>query len=79
MTRLVNVATALVDAYAPDCPDAVNDEAVIRTAAYLYDAPPGAQSFHTNALAFSGAMALIAPWRVQRAYAIGGDAPEDLS
>ena len=35
-TRLLPVATAVVEAYAPDAPEALQNEAAIRFAGYLY-------------------------------------------
>ncbi len=82
-TRLLEVATALVNRYAPDAPDAVSNEAVIRCAGWLNEQPHAAvrsetigdlsTSFAPNmqsALRHSGAMALLSPWKVRRAGAI---------
>ena len=79
-TRLLAVATALVNRYAPDAPVAIANEAVIRCAGWLYEAPSsGARmesigdvrtSFSpgaTGALRSSGAMALLSPWKIRRA------------
>ena len=78
------VATELVERYAPDAPDAVADEAAIRCAGYLAQQPSDARrsttvggvssswaATHTSALRHSGAMALLSPFKIRRAGAIG--------
>ena len=70
VSRLRGVAEALVAQYlrGAACPDAIQDEAVIRTAAYLYDQPTVSRSLaFANALRNSGAVAMLAPHRIQRA------------
>ena len=82
-TRLLAVATALVERYAPDAPDAISNEAAIRSAGWLADQPSAAIRSETegdistdyspsqmSALRHSGAMALLSPWKVRRAGAI---------
>lgn len=67
-TRLLAVATALVTRHAPAAPTAMQNEAVVRVAGYLYDQPTAAGGTqHANALRNSGAAALLLPWRVHRA------------
>lgn len=66
LTRLLAVATAAVEQYATSAPAAVQNEAVVRLSGYLYDQPNAPRS-GTNALRHSGAWALLAQWRVQRA------------
>ncbi|MCY3608982.1 MAG: hypothetical protein OXG57_11155 [Acidimicrobiaceae bacterium] len=79
-TRLLAVVTARIDRYAPDAPDAIANEAAVRGAAYLGDAPavPGSTvdlgpvkigTPYTNQDWWrkSGAAALLSPWRVRRA------------
>ena len=68
ITRLVAYATIAVQKFAPDAPDAVHNEAVIRIAGYLYDSPTSwrAAAF-ANVLSNSGAAAMLLPWRVHRA------------
>ena len=39
--RLLNATKEMVEAYAPTAPVAVQDEATIRTAGFLYDSTPG--------------------------------------
>ena len=78
--RLLPTATALVDRFAPAAPEALANEAVIRTAGWLSEAPSsGARresegdistTFSpaaTGALRSSGAMALLSPWKARRA------------
>ena len=82
--RLHPVAKALVEQYAPNAPEAVQNEATIRTAAFLKDTKPTTLqslrvgnidlSFNTNqksALRHSGAMALLSPFKQRRAGVIG--------
>ena len=83
--RLLPVASALVLRYAPDAPDALHDEAVIRCAGWLYGRPgmaasvrseeagPVSASYATSekaALRHSGAMALLTTWKTRHAGAI---------
>ena len=82
--HVLATAWALVGRYAPDAPEAVLREAVVRAAGWLAQQPAAAvrsesigelrTSFaptHTGALRHSGAMALLSPWKVRRAGAIG--------
>ena len=82
-TRLLAVATALVTRYAPDAPDAINNEAAIRCAGWLAEQPSAAITSEAegdirtsyaptmqSALRHSGAMALLTHWRIRRAGAI---------
>ena len=83
-TRLHPVAVALVELYAPDAPAPVQNEATIRCAGWLVEAPAGPfrsettgdvrSGFDTSralgALRHSGAMGLLTPWKVRRAGAI---------
>ena len=82
--RLHPVAVALVERYAPDAPDAVQDEAVIRGAGWLAESPAGAIRSEmtgdartvfdvaraSRALRHSGAMGLLTAWKVRRAGSI---------
>ena len=82
-TRLLAVCTELVDNYAAFAPELVANEAVIRTAGWLVEQPPGVMSQSvgdglsidyrggTSPLRNSGAMALLSPWKKRRARAIG--------
>lgn len=80
--RLLEVCTEMVNDYASDVPDAIANEAVIRTAGYLHEVPPGIMSQSvedvgsiaykgTNPLRASGAMSLLSPFKKRRARAIG--------
>ena len=82
--RVLAVATEMVQRYAPDAPEAVQNEAVIRTSGYLAQHPSDARRdsttggvssswavTHTSALRHSGAMSLLSPWKVRRAGAVG--------
>ena len=82
-TRLLAVATALVTRHAPAAPDAISNEAVIRTAGWLAEQPSAAITSETegdirtsyapsmlSALRHSGGMALLSPWKNRRAGAI---------
>ena len=81
---LGSTAAALVERYAPGAPPAVKDEAVIRCAGWLREAPSsGARREDTGdistawtpnmtgALRSSGAMGLLTAWKVRRAGVIG--------
>ena len=59
-TRLLAVGRAMVDSYAPNAPEDVRDEAVVRVAGYLYDAP----NVTRTGVAWneSGARSLVDPW-----------------
>ncbi len=84
LDRLGPAAAALVERYAPDAPIAIKNEAVVRAAGWLAQQPAAAvrsesvgdistsyAPTHTGALRHSGAMALLSPWKVRRAGAIG--------
>ena len=76
----------MVCRYAPDAPDRVTEEAVIRGTAWLLSSLPtlglgglegpataevqALPSSHANWFTLSGARSLVAPWRVRRAGAI---------
>ena len=76
--RVLASATAIVERYAPDAPDAIHNEGCIRLAGYLYDAPPGASQRFSNPFADSGAQALLAHYRVFKAYKIDDDDDSDI-
>ena len=86
-TRLLAVATELVERYAPDAPEAMQNEATYRCVGWMAEAPAsGLRSqttgpfkwdyspAHQGALRASGAMGLLSPWKVRRAGVIAGDA-----
>ena len=67
-TRLLSYSTTAVIKYAPSAPDVIHNEAVIRLAGYLFDAPTAsAAGRYANALRFSGAAAILLPYRIHRA------------
>ena len=82
--RLLAVATNLVERFAPDAPDAIQNEAAIRCAGWLVETPAGGIRSETTgdvrtgfdsagslgALRHSGAMGLLSPWKIRRAGAI---------
>ena len=72
LTRLLSVATELVERAAPGAPEDIRDEATVRTAGYLYDQPTaGRRGGYANAIANSGAGSLLLPWREHRAGSTG--------
>ena len=71
VNRLLSVGTELVQKYAPNAPDEIQNEAVIRVAFYLYDAPPhNSRGRYQHALTQSGASALLSMYREPRAVLI---------
>ena len=67
LTRLMSVGTARAEKYAPEAPDDVTDEAVIRFCAYLFDQPTSAAGIgYSAAWRNSGAASLLSPWKVRR-------------
>lgn len=82
--RLGSVAAELVEREAPGAPQAIKNEATIRAAGWMHEQPAAAvrsetvgdistsyAATHTSALRHSGATALLSPWKVRRAGAIG--------
>ena len=80
LARLGETAAALVERHAPGAPQAIRNEAVIRCAGWLREAPSyGARSESegdirtgytpsaTGALRASGAMGLLSQWKIRRA------------
>ena len=68
ITRLLAYATVAVEHHAPDAPDVVHNEAVIRLAGYSYDVPNAVSgSRWANAMRNSGAARMLLPYRVHRA------------
>ena len=66
--RLLTYATEAVTRHAPNAPDAVQDEAVIRISGYLFDMPQAARGAgYADVLRNSGASAILLPYRVHRA------------
>ena len=69
LTRLLATATAIVEDYAPNAPESVQNTAASLILGYLYDAPIGDSSRFANSLANSGAQLLLSRY-VSRAIAI---------
>lgn len=68
VTRLLGVASEAVTRFAPDAPDVVHNEAVVRLCGYLLDAPLAPKGGgYADALFYSGAAALLGMYRVHRA------------
>ena len=66
--RIATSAAALVERYAPDAPEAIQNEAYVRLAGWLYDSDPSSTSpGGPVAMRASGAASLLAPWKVRRA------------
>ena len=71
-TRLLAFATEAVTKHASEAPDATQNEAVIRMAAYLFDQPnAGRGTGYANAGRNSGAWAILLPYRIHRAGTTG--------
>ena len=83
ITRMLEVASELVERYASGASVAVKDEAIIRTVGWLVNQPSFSlrgrtsvgvrSSFDTgqlSALRHSGGAALLSPWKIRRAGAI---------
>ena len=81
--RLLPVASALVERHAPNAPEAVQNEAAIRCAGWLAQAPSSGLRHYqigaaistftpsmTSAVRHSGAAGLLSPWKVRRAGAV---------
>ena len=68
----LDYAKAEVESLAPNAPEAVKDQAVIRLAGYVYDAPSApAGGGYSNALRNSGVLAMLARHRPLRAQPVG--------
>lgn len=65
--RIAAAAGAMVERFAPAAPEAIQNEAFVRLAAYLYDADPsGSGAPGPSAIRASGAAAILGPYRVKR-------------
>ena len=73
LNRILASATALVESYAPNAPEAIHNESAIRVSGFLFDSPPGGSLRFANPLADSGAQALLARFRIVRATPIETD------
>ena len=72
-TRLLSVSTELVTKHAPDAPDVVQNEAVIRVAGYLFDMPTAPRfAGYANIVRNSGAGRMLLPYVVHRAGSTAG-------
>ena len=67
LARIDATARALILAYAPLAPDAIQNEAYSRLCGWLYDTDPSGRSGSPDALKASGAASLLAPYRSKRA------------
>ena len=80
VARLAGVGEELVALRAPDAPQVVKDEAVVRVAAYLFDQPQApSASRYASAWRNSGAAALVSPWVVRRLGIVGAAEEEEAS
>ena len=71
-TRLLAFSTEAVARHAPGAPDVAHNEAAIRAAGYLFDMPlAGRGAGYADVLRNSGALAVLAPYRVHRAGSTG--------
>ena len=74
--RVLGIAQTTVETRAPQAPEPVKDEAIVRLAAYLYDFPPAPRGgdMFANVWVNSGAGSLLSRWATQRAgYAVLGE------
>lgn len=71
ITRLLASTSAMVERHAPDAPDTIQNEAVIRVAGYVYDQPTASRGdSYANAMRSSGAARFLLPWVEHRAGAV---------
>ena len=77
VTRLLAVASIMVEAWAPAAPSAVQGQAAVQMVGYMYDRPTVATSMGMwGGFRLSGAAGILQMWRSTRAGAISGeDAP----
>lgn len=74
--RLLRVSWTLVRRYAPEAPAAIQEEAIVRVAGYLFDAPAAASGTgYANAMRNSGAVSLLLPWRAHGLGSTAAGAP----
>ena len=67
LERIAATAAAMVQKYAPDAPDAIHNEALVRLAGWLYDADPSGQNpGGPAAMRASGAASILSPYKVRR-------------
>lgn len=73
LARIAASAAAMVERFAPDAPEAIQNEAYVRLAGWLYDSDPsGASPGGPAAMRASGAASILNPYKVRRAGKIGG-------
>ena len=77
LTRQNAVAAALITHYAPDAPTAVQEEAAIVFAGYVYNKPTVHGYGLASAFVNSGAAALLSQWHAERSAAL--DPASDLA
>ncbi len=71
LARHLAAATAIVEKWTPDAPDAIHDLAVIRLCGYWFDQPLASSNMSfSNALVNSGAAAMR-DWRVEHSAVVG--------
>ena len=64
LVRYISVAEEFIDLESPTAPDAVRNEATVRLAGWLYDAPSAGRGLQfANAWRSSGAASLIERWK----------------
>ena len=73
LTRYLVTATAVVEDYAPDAPEGIQNTAASLIVGYLYDAPISDGPRYANALANSGAQLLLSRWQSRRVAIVGDD------
>ena len=73
ITRYLAAATALVENYAPDAPEDIQNTAASLIVGYLYDAPVADGPRYANSLANSGAQLLLSRWEPRGVAFVGGD------
>ena len=65
VTRHLATASAMVEVHAPDAPEAVQNQAAVQVAAYLFDRRTDADyTARANVFLNSGASAVLQRWRV---------------
>ena len=70
--RLLGAAQQVVNQQAPNAPDVLKGEAIIRLAAYWYDQPnAGRGTAYASAFRNSGAKSILLPYRKIKIFAAG--------
>ena len=73
LNRILASATALVESYAPNAPESIQNEAAIRVGGYLFRLAAWRLYALRQSLSDSGAQALLARFRIVRATLIETD------